>query len=142
MNVNQWRNTQTLITWFKNIRSKSSSSFIKFDIVDFYQSISKDVILKAINFAKSISPIQDKFIETIFHSRKALLCNKNDVWIKKDNPDFHVTMGNDDGAEVCELVGLYILDVFTKKLGHSKIYYTTLCIQPISNICLNFIFTG
>ena len=114
---------QTVITWFKNIRSKSSSSFIKFDIVDFYHSISKD-ILKAINFAKSVSPIQDKFIETIFRCRKALLFNKNEVCIKKDNPHFHVTMGKYDGAEVCELVGLYKLDLFTKKLGHSKIYYT------------------
>ena len=115
---------QTVITWFKNIRSKSSSFFIKFDIVDFYHSISKDVILKAINFAKSVSPIQGKFIETIFGCRKALLFNKNEVCIIKDNPYFHVTMGNYDGAEVCELVGLYILDLFTKKMGHSKIYYT------------------
>ena len=115
---------QTVITWFKNIRSKSSSFFIKFDIVDFYHSISKDVILKAINFAKSVSPIQGKFIKTIFGCRKALLFNKNEVCIIKDNPHFHVTMRNYDGAEVCELVGLYILDLFTKKMGHSKIYYT------------------
>ena len=54
LNVNQWRNTQAVITWFKNIKSESSSSFIKFDIVDFYSSISKTLLLKAINFAKSI----------------------------------------------------------------------------------------
>ena len=30
--------------------------------------------------------------------------------MKKDNPSFDVTMGSYDGAEVCELVGLYILD--------------------------------
>ena len=110
-----------MITWFKNIKSKSSSSFIKFDIVDFYPSISKDLLLKAINFAKSVTPIQDKFIETILHSRKTLLFNKNDVWVKKDNPDFDVTMGSYDGAEVCELIGLYILDIFTKEFGHDKI---------------------
>ena len=28
--------------------------------------------------------------------------------VKNDNPDFDVTMGSCDGAEVCELVGLYI----------------------------------
>ena len=104
LNVNQWRNTQAVITWFENIKSKSSSSVIKFDIVDFYPSISKDLLLEAINFAKSVTPIQDKFIETILHSRKALLFNKNDVWVKKDNPDFNVIMGSYDGAEVCELV--------------------------------------
>ena len=32
------------------------------------------------------------------------------VWIKKgDNPYFDVTMGSYDGAEICELVGLYLL---------------------------------
>ena len=78
-----WINTQAVITWFKNIKSTRSSSFIKFDIVDIYLSIPKDLLLKAINFAKSITPTQDKFIETIVHSRKALLFNKNDVWVKK-----------------------------------------------------------
>ena len=44
------------------------------------------------------------------HARKSLLFSKDDVWVKKDNPSFDVTMGSYDGAEVCELVGLYILD--------------------------------
>ena len=123
LNVNQWRNTQAAITWFKNIKNKSSSSFIKFDIIDFYPSISKDLSLKAINFAKSVTPIQDKFIETILHSRKALLFSKNDVRVKKkDNPDFDVTMDSYGcGVEVCELVGLYIIDTLTKAFGHDKI---------------------
>ena len=121
LNVNEWRNTQAVTTWFKNIKSKSSSSFIKFNIVDFYPSISKDLSLKAINFAKSVTPIQDKFTETILYSRKALLFNKNDVWVKKDNPDSDVTMGSYDGAEVCELVGLYIPYILKTGFGHAKI---------------------
>ena len=107
-----------MIIWFKNIKSKSSSSFIKFDNVDFYLSITRNLLLKAINFARSVTPIQDKFIETILHSRKALLFNTNDVWFKKDNPDFDVTMGSYDGAEVCELVELYIPDILTKEFSH------------------------
>ena len=43
------------------------------------------------------------------------------MWIKKDNPDFDVAMGSYDGAEVCEFVGLYILDIFSKQFGHDKI---------------------
>ena len=42
-------------------------------------------------------------------------------WVKKDNPDFDVTMGSYDGAEICELEGLYILDILTKESGHDKI---------------------
>ena len=103
-----------MITWFRNIKTKSSSTFIKFDIADFYPSISKDLLLKVINFAKSITPIQDKLIETILHSGKARLFNKNDVCVKKDNLDFDVTIGRSDGAEVCELLGLYIPDILKK----------------------------
>ena len=52
-NVNQWRNTDAVVTWFQNIENKDICSFIKFDIVDFYPSISKDIITNAISFAKS-----------------------------------------------------------------------------------------
>ena len=78
LNVHQWRNTEAVITWFRNIKTNGSSTFIKFDIADFYPSISK-----VISFAKSITSIQDKLIETILHSRKARLFNKNDVCVKK-----------------------------------------------------------
>ena len=43
------------------------------------------------------------------------------MWVKKDNTDFDVTVGSYDGAEVCELVRLYILDILTKEYGHDKI---------------------
>ena len=36
--------------------------------------------------------------------------NVNESWVKAgDSPMFEVAMGSYDGAEVCELVGLYIL---------------------------------
>ena len=44
------------------------------------------------------------------HSRKTLLFDKNEPWVKRgDSPMFDVAMGCYDGAEVCELVGMYIL---------------------------------
>ena len=43
------------------------------------------------------------------------------MWVKKYNSDFDVTMGSYDGAEVCELVGHYILDILTKEFGHNMI---------------------
>ena len=57
------------------------------------------LILKVNNFAKSFTPIQDKFIETILHSYKALLFDKNDIWVKKNNLEFDETLGSYDGAE-------------------------------------------
>ena len=43
------------------------------------------------------------------HSRKFLLFSDNTVWMKKGESLFDVTMGSHDGAEVCELVGLYLV---------------------------------
>ena len=45
----------------------------------------------------------------IKHVRKSLLFNKQQIWIKKESGLFDVTMGAYDGAEVCELVGIFIL---------------------------------
>ena len=44
------------------------------------------------------------------HARKSLLFKGNTAWVKKGNENmFDATMGSHDGAEICELVGLYIL---------------------------------
>ena len=119
--VNQWRNTKSVIEWFKAIKNKSKSSFIKFDIVEFYPSITKELLSKAIEYAQSVTTIEEKVIKTIYHARKSLLFDKNNVWVKKDNPEFDVTMGSYDGAELCELVGLYLLDLLTKEFGKQNI---------------------
>ena len=41
--------------------------------------------------------------------------------IKKDNPESDVTMGSYDGAELCEIVGLNLLDVLTKAFGKQNV---------------------
>ena len=43
-NLNQWKNTDSVITWFKNMPNKSTRSFITFDVVDFYPSISEELL--------------------------------------------------------------------------------------------------
>ena len=56
------------------------------------------------------------------HSRKSLLFNNTDICIKKNgDPDFDVTMGSFDGAELCKLVGLYILHILGEMYGKHRI---------------------
>ena len=56
------------------------------------------------------------------HARKSLLFTNDSTWVKKgDDPSFDVTMGSFDGAEVCELVGLYILNILSQKFGSGNI---------------------
>ena len=45
-NVNQWRNTTQVITWFKNIRSTKTQAFMNFDVEKFCPSISIDLVMQ------------------------------------------------------------------------------------------------
>ena len=57
-----------------------------------------------------------------YYARKSLLFDDSGAWVKKDgNPLFGVTMGSFDGAEVCELVGLYLLNKIKSLLGSNNV---------------------
>ena len=52
------------------------------------------------------------------HCRKSLLSSNSDISIKKDsNKDFDAATGSFYGAEICDLVGLYILYILSTKYG-------------------------
>ena len=109
LNVNQWRNIQNVIEWFGNIEQKSRHSFISFDIVDFYPSISENLLDQALPWASGLADISHEDISTIKHATKSLLFNNGKPWIKNNNSNlFDVTMGSYDGAEICELVRVVI----------------------------------
>ena len=66
--------------------------------------------------------LSDEEINTIMHSRKSLLFNNTDIWVKKNgDPDFGATMGSFDGTELCELVDLYILLILAEKYRKHRI---------------------
>ena len=46
---------------------------------------------------------------------------KNEIWVKKGNPDFDVTMGSFDGLEAWTLLGLYLLDILSEEFGDNRI---------------------
>ena len=108
--VNQWKDTSSVIEWFNNFDNKERLSFMIYDIKSFYPSISKNLFIKAIQFAKQVTKITDEDINLIMQARKTLLFNEGIPWVKKEgHEDFDVPMGCFDGAEVYELVGSYVL---------------------------------
>ena len=110
MHVNQSKKSQAVIELFKNIRNNNNASFIVLIIESFYPSISLELFRKAIVFVKTIRDIPEKDIFIIIQSRRTSLCNNKEPWLKKSgNAEFDVPMGCFYGAEVCELVGVYIL---------------------------------
>ena len=46
-NANQWKNTCSVIEWFKNLNNKHLLTFLSFDIVDFYPSITENLLTKS-----------------------------------------------------------------------------------------------
>lgn len=70
-------------------------------------SISRELLERALNFAAKYTKISEEEKHIITHTKKSTLYNNNTPWRKKDN-NFDVTMGSYDGAETCELVGLYL----------------------------------
>ena len=107
--LKQWKNVYSCIDWFKGLENKSKLSFIVFDIASFYPSITSELLEAAINWAKQFCDISDDDINIIFESRKSTLVFKGDIWVKKSNPNFDVAMGSYDSAEICDLVGLFLL---------------------------------
>ena len=103
LQLHQWNNTSSVLTWFNNIKSKSKYKLMIFDLNNFYPSITSKLLNDFINFAKQYIDIKVKDLDTIKHARKLLLFYNNESWMKKNGNLFVVTIGADDSAEVCEL---------------------------------------
>ena len=107
--LNQWKNTDIVIKWFKEMNYKRKTSFIIFDIESFYSSISPDLFSKRIDLAKSIHKITDNDLKITMNARKTFF-HHEEPWKKKNGEEnFDVPMEFHNGAEICERVGTIIL---------------------------------
>ena len=108
--VNQWKNTSSVLQWFKHLPNKHRCAFITFDVVEFYPSISETLLTRALDFAANYVNISDDDRHIILQAKQSLLFNNGNPWQKRNTDTlFDVTMGSYDGAETCELVGIYML---------------------------------
>ena len=117
-----WKDTESVITWFDSLPNKKELKFIQFDICEFYPSITKELIEKAIRFAEKYVPISEDDKELFLQTKKSFLINNDQPWKKKENLSCDVTMGSYDGAETCELVDLYLLSLCTKLIPDLGLY--------------------
>ena len=103
--------------WFQRAinsnHNRRNASFVNFDVVDFYPSISEKLLKDSIKYAEKYVEISDEDKELFLHVRKSYLVNEGELWIKKNNENFDVAQGAFDSAEVCELVGLFMLSQLT-----------------------------
>lgn len=78
-NANQWKNTHAVIKWFPRLENKQSLTFVMFDIVDFYLSISEPLLIRALDFANQFEPITDQDQSIILHARKSMMFSEDKV---------------------------------------------------------------
>ena len=57
----------------------------------------------------------------MFHARKSLLYYNDEPWVKKGESNFDVSMDAYDGAEVCELIGIFMLSLLSKHINKNHI---------------------
>ena len=90
--VNQWKNTSSVLEWYRNIKPKDQRSFVVFDIESFYRSILTKLFDEALSFeklyydftsAKLYYDFTSDELEVIMHSRETLSFWQNSTWVKK-----------------------------------------------------------
>ena len=110
--VSQWKSTQDVLRWFTEIHAqnptKNKGKFVQLDICEFYPSTSDKLLKDSLDYAKNHASIDEKEVDLIMACRRSILFNDGKAWTKKDK-NFDVTMGAQDGAEIAELTGIYLL---------------------------------
>ena len=86
--LKQWKNVYSCIEWFKLLKNKKNLSFIIFDIVSFYPSISLELLEEAIEWAKQFVDVTDEERKIILESRKTLLAMKKQFLDKETKSRF------------------------------------------------------
>ena len=84
--LKQWKNTDSVIDWFKNIQNKRNKKFIQFDVVNFYPSISSELMAAAIQWARQFINISEEQEKIIMESKKSLIFKNGKPWCKKGKP--------------------------------------------------------
>ena len=109
LNLGQWRNTIEVVKWFEGRNKRIQHRFIQFDIIEFYPSITKELLDETIEFLSQHTVMTETNKNIAKAAAENLLYNRNESWCKKSGGSFDITMGGYAGAELCEAVGLLIL---------------------------------
>ena len=107
--LNLWMGTNEVLKWYEATKTQGAQ-FIQYDIEAYYPSISEPLLDKALEFANRRHKINEEQKNMIKTCRKSILFGpEGEPWTKKST-NFDVTMGSLDGAEISELIGLFMLN--------------------------------
>ena len=78
--INQWKNTSSVLKWFNSLEKKETLSFICFEVCEFYPSINENLLSKALDFANKYRRITKHERDIILHAKRSLLFSDNCPW--------------------------------------------------------------
>ena len=109
----QWTNTDQVLSWFVGFKEQKYSFFNGFnDMVNYYSSISEELVIKTLNFADRYISVPAGELNLIKNACKLVLCEQGALsrkkGVKSTNSLFDVVQGPYTDAEQCELVGLFV----------------------------------
>ena len=74
------------IEWFRKIKNKSKATFMQFDIIDFYPSITKNILIDSINYAW-------KYVDITKEKYEIILAYNESTRVKSGLDNFDVPIG-------------------------------------------------
>ena len=77
---NLWGNSYETIEWFRKIKNKSKATFMQFDIIDLYPSITKNILIDSISYAHKYVDVTKEQYEIILACRKTVIKNNESTW--------------------------------------------------------------
>ena len=79
-------------------------------------------------------PITETDRKLFREAHRSFLFHDGDIWIKSKNPEFDVTMSAYDVAEVCKIVGLFLLnEIMVANNGLRREKMGQIRVRPMQN---------
>ena len=92
--------------------------FYLFQYKKFLPFNKKEHITKAIKFAEEYTKFKKQETNTLMHTCQTIISYDSRIWTKKSNiNNFDIAMSSFQGADVCDLIGLYILSEISPLTG-------------------------
>ena len=72
----------SFLKWFTDYDKNDKCAFVKYDIKEFYPSITEKAADEALQLDKEYIMISKDKINSVKHCRKSTLCHNEELWIK------------------------------------------------------------
>ena len=118
--LNAWQSTPEVLDWFNKIDRKKKANFLVCDVKAMYASIKEHLVIKALSWARTLDQsLDDNMVSIIVNSCKSILVKSGCTWVKKETQghesSFDVAMGSYPGAEICTIIGLFLLQEISNR---------------------------